>query len=58
MSEHKCEQNTTRNEVWVFDGYAVLTIVGDSPTGHFEHNERILCCPYCGRELKGEDKDG
>ena len=45
MTEHKCDQNTTRNEVWVFDGYAIFTILGDSETGHFEHNERIKFCP-------------
>ena len=51
MHEHKCKQNKTRNEVWVYDEYGVLTILGDSATGHFEHNERILRCPYCGEKL-------
>jgi len=56
MSEHKCKENTTRNEVWNYNGYAVFTILGDSPTGHFEHNERIFFCPYCGKDLREGNK--
>lgn len=57
MGEHKCTENNTRNEVWVYSGYAILTLVGSSETGHFEHNERITFCPYCGKDLKKEIND-
>lgn len=56
-NEHRCEQNDTRNEVWVFDGYSIFTILGDSKTGHFEHNERINFCPYCGKDLRKVEDD-
>lgn len=56
MSEHKCSENTTRNEVWTDP--PMLTLVGHTLTGSFEHNERIFFCPYCGKDLrKGEDED-
>lgn len=57
VNEHRCPQNTTRNEVWVCGDYAVLTLVGSSETGHFEHNERITFCPYCGSDLRKEKSD-
>lgn len=50
MSEHKCRQNITRNEVW--NDPPMLTLVGHTLTGSFEHNERILFCPYCGKDLR------
>ena len=57
--EHKCPQNTTQNEVWPETRYYYgqvmgpsLTLVGSTPTSHFEHNERITFCPYCGADLR------
>lgn len=55
MGEHKCPKNDTRNEVWVYDDYAILTLLGNSDTGNFEHNERIRFCPYCGADLNGDE---
>lgn len=59
MNEHKCPENNTRNEVWpqvrYFYGQEIgpsLTLVGSTPTSHFEHSERILFCPYCGTDLR------
>jgi hypothetical protein len=53
---HKCPQNTTRNEVWPETDWCkpMLTLVGDTKTGHFEHSERITFCPYCGADLRRE----
>lgn len=55
---HKCPQNNTRNEVWPEIIYAegvvmgpYLTLVGSTPTGRFEHSEKIAFCPYCGADL-------
>lgn len=56
MSEHKCKQNITRNEVW--NDPPMLTLVGHTLTGSFEHNERINFCPYCGKDLRKEGRDG
>lgn len=52
--DHECEQNTTRNEVRYETDITqpMLTLLGDTPTGHFEHNERINFCPYCGTDLR------
>lgn len=52
--EHKCPQNTTRNEVWHETDWIrpTLTLVGSTDTGRFEHNERINFCPYCGADLR------
>ena len=58
-NHHKCPQNTTANEVWAEASWGynaltmppTLTLVGDSPTSHFEHSERIMFCPYCGADL-------
>lgn len=55
--EHICAQNTTRNEV--YNEFSIgnhtwpplLTLVGKTETGHFEHSERINYCPYCGKDL-------
>ena len=55
-SEHKCKQNITRNEVW--NDPPMLTLVGHTLTGSFEHNERITFCPYCGKDLRKERNDG
>ena len=61
INQHKCPQNATRNEVWpeirFFDGdngawFPTLTLVGATPTGRFEHSERINFCPYCGADLR------
>ncbi len=56
---HKCPQNNTRNEVWpeimYYSGVEMgpcLTLVGATPTGRFEHSERITFCPYCGADLR------
>lgn len=58
---HKCPQNNTRNEVWpeidygFYDGCVtgpLLVLVGSTPTGHFEHSEKITFCPYCGADLR------
>lgn len=58
MSEHKCKENTTRNEVWTASDWIAptLTLVGSTKTGHFEHNERINFCPYCGKDLRRDTK--
>ena len=50
MREHKCKKNTTRNEVW--SDPPMLTLVGHTLTGSFEHSERIFFCPYCGKDLR------
>ena len=55
MSEHKCRQNITRNEVWTDP--PMLTLLGSTKTGHFEHNERINFCPYCGKDLRRTRND-
>ena len=59
MDEHKCPENTTRNEVWpqmrFYSGHEMgpsLTLVGATPTSRFEHSERIMFCPYCGADLR------
>jgi len=55
VSEHKCKQNITRNEVW--NDPPMLTLVGHTLTGSFEHNERINFCPYCGKDLRKGEED-
>lgn len=57
--DHVCEQNTTRNEVHKETDITqpTLTLVGHTLTGHFEHNERINFCPYCGKDLRKEVND-
>ena len=59
---HKCQENETQNEVWVENEYMppMLTLVGHTETGCFEHSERINFCPYCGKDLRlgKEDKHG
>ena len=51
---HKCQENETQNEVWVENEYMppILTLVGHTKTGSFEHSERINFCPYCGKDLR------
>ena len=52
--DHECEQNTTRNEVYYETDMTrpSLVLVGSTSTGHFEHNEEINFCPYCGESLR------
>ena len=59
MDEHVCEQNATKNEVWNETCWnpPMLTLVGSTPTGHFEHSERINFCPYCGADLRKGNND-
>ncbi|MBR3226364.1 MAG: hypothetical protein IKF78_13675 [Atopobiaceae bacterium] len=59
MTDHRCPQNTTRNEVWPETDWRkpMLVLVGGTPTGHFEHSERINFCPYCGADLRKGNND-
>lgn len=57
--DHECPENTTQNEVWPEITYQggvtmgpLLTLVGSTPSSHFEHSERITFCPYCGADLR------
>jgi hypothetical protein len=56
--DHECPENTTRNEVRCETDLTqpMLTLVGNTFTGHFEHSERINFCPYCGKDLRGDTK--
>lgn len=59
-NEHRCAENNTRNEVWYAAEWMpvpMLTLVGSTSTSHFEHNERIFFCPYCGKDLREGDND-
>lgn len=61
IGEHRCPQNNTQNEVWYASDWIrpTLTLVGSTHTSHFEHNERITFCPYCGADLrKDKTKNG
>lgn len=59
IDEHRCSQNTTQNEVWAETYWTgpMLTLLGHTLTGHFEHSEKINFCPYCGKDLRKVDED-
>lgn len=60
MTDHHCPQNKTLNEVWPEAEWCkpMFVLVGDTETGHFEHNEKINFCPYCGMDLRLGKEDG